>query len=207
MTETLAIADHAHAELPRPLFSILASASGQPSCVKFAGSHEAAVLPSGPDHVLMVPGVGARSARISSTRLVTPVTDPGQRHQLINQAALTLGAELTSERDTIAQIRRETEAFSDAIRQYAIDRYRDGEICEGGLRKFLRHFDMPPYEPKIRVRFTISGTFLVNAHDVDSVRSDARHGLEVNFEGVDGYDYDSEDVHITIDDCDLHEQD
>jgi hypothetical protein len=65
----------------------------------------------------------------------------------------------------------------DEIRNYAIAAYRKGRFCVNGLNEALEHFDLDGYSPRMRLSYTISGSFEVDGDDVRAAEYDAGNYL------------------------------
>lgn len=85
-----------------------------------------------------------------------------------------------------------------AIRQYAIARHEGGEICRSGLENFLATFDMEPYVTRVRVGYTISGTYLVNRRGATFAEEDAHGYLRPDLSELDDVESDSSVWEATI---------
>ena len=48
-----------------------------------------------------------------------------------------------------------------------IEQYRDSEYSRDVLDAFLSRFDLDPYQPRVKVTYTITGSFEVDSDDVD----------------------------------------
>ncbi len=95
---------------------------------------------------------GTISTQAASTSLVRQY-DPGRQERALRQAVTALDTErrrLTTEHATTLG----------EIRAAAIAKHEDGgEICHDGLVTFLREFGMAEYGPRIRVSFTVRGSY------------------------------------------------
>jgi hypothetical protein len=63
----------------------------------------------------------------------------------------------------------------ESIRDYAIERHRDGSICRSGLDEFLSHFDFAPYAQRFSVPVTVTATFEITADNETAARSRVRY--------------------------------
>jgi len=84
------------------------------------------------------------------------------------------------------------------IRAYAIGKHRSGDICRTGLDEFLEEFALGEYDPRVRVSFTIVGTYEVSSDDVRAARTDADGYLHVDLDRLDNVVPDSDDVTVTV---------
>lgn len=131
--------------------------------------------------IVLMPGAGTNSVRVlidgqdrslPADIAAIPVTDPAAALAL-TQHAVTWA--LTAQHVADGRFRELAEQLDEQrlrhdrqladIRSYAIGRYRDRDICRQGLDDFLARFDLDPYDPRHRVRFTISGSFDVYSDD------------------------------------------
>lgn len=126
------------------------------------------------------------------------VTDPADQAAAFAEAveALTICRRVGF--DVSAELRRTHAEQLAAIRQYAITRHEGGEICRGGLENFLATFDMEPYNPRVRVDYTISGHFEVEANDTEFVADNARGYLGPDLLGLDDFDSDSSEYAVDV---------
>jgi hypothetical protein len=83
-----------------------------------------------------------------------------------------------------------TEAL-EAIRQYAVDRHEDGDICREGLDGFLAAFGFQPYETRVRVEYTITGSYEVDPGSEAAAEDDALKYLQPDLSGLDNVDGDT----------------
>jgi hypothetical protein len=118
------------------------------------------------------------------TTTVTDIADTDRRLRLVAEALLALD----EDRRRLAQQALRTHGGHaeqlDAIRGYAIDRYREDMYCLDGLNRFLRTFDLPEYRPRVRVTYTVAGSYETEQTDTDDAESDAAGWLSVDLSGV-----------------------
>ncbi len=127
-----------------------------------------------------------------------PVTDTAVALDLARQAvawALTAQQDAVDEAHALVvqcdELRQRHIGELAEIRAYAIDRHRDGDICRDGLNAFLTRFGLAPYQPRHRVRFTISGSCDVIPDvgvSVGDTGYDVREYLRLDTDQVDGVD-------------------
>ncbi|MEU1811048.1 hypothetical protein [Micromonospora aurantiaca (nom. illeg.)] len=196
---------------PRPL-TVFAGSPGQAvTILDVDRRYDAVVLSPAPGTSMvrvLVDGQVVRSLRADISAV--PVTDPATALTLTQQAVTWALTEQDSaverarslveqgDADRQGRVRQLTE-----IRSYAIGQYRDADLTRDGLDSLLSRFDLNPYEPRHRVRFTISGTFDVIPdvdRDTDDTESDVRDYLRIDTDRVDNVDDDSVDISVTVDD-------
>lgn len=87
------------------------------------------------------------------------------------------------------------------IREYAIDRHREGHYCRDGLNDALEHFGLDRYEPRYTACITITATAEINADTPHDAESRLRHLIDgVAYSGdtyTDDLDLSLTDVEIT----------
>lgn len=127
-----------------------------------------------------------------------PVTEPTARAAAFAEAveALTICRRVAFEYET-EQRQLHIEQLA-AIRLYAITRHEAGDICRDGLDRFLETFGMEPYVPRLRVEYTISGSYEVQQRSVEFAESDARDYLRPDLSNVDDVDHDSSVYDVTV---------
>ncbi|KJS57064.1 hypothetical protein VM98_03110 [Streptomyces rubellomurinus subsp. indigoferus] len=84
------------------------------------------------------------------------------------------------------------------IRQYAIARHEDGSICREGLDRFLEEFGFEPYVTRVRVDYTISGSYEVEGHDATFAEEDAQGYLQPELSSLDDVVDESSTYDVTI---------
>ena len=87
-----------------------------------------------------------------------------------------------------------------SMREYAIEAYRDGDICLDGLNRFLCHHDLPEYPPRrtaqVRLEFDVS---LPNCDESDAYYR-VRDYVTVKTEDEDVVEITSDPRDVTVDD-------
>ncbi len=133
-----------------------------------------------------------RIVREADTMLAVPVTDPTRQAELLRAAlaadvttrqALTETAE--QRRTELDQLRTGQARTLAGIRDYAIDQYRDDQISRDVLDAFLARFDLDPYRPRVKVAYTITGSFEVDSDNADEVENNVEQYLRVDLDDVD----------------------
>jgi hypothetical protein len=177
-------------------------------------AHQLAVtLPSGDQVVVLrqanngqveVWSFGHVTRREADT-VVYAVADSARRDGLLTQVVHGLAEQRRVAIDRAAEVAAERDAERDAhervlsdIRAYAVDKHQDGTICRGGLNDFLTAFGLPEYEPRVRVYFTLTGSYDVDGEDADAARRDARGYLRPDLSALDNVveDSDTFTVHV-----------
>lgn len=110
----------------------------------------------------------------SPDTLVSAVTDPVRRDGLLASVVHRLAQhrDAAEQRATrlAADRSQDHEAHRNrltAIRAYAVEKHQSGDICRTGLNEFLETFGLGRFEPRIRVHFTVSGSYDVDGDDSD----------------------------------------
>lgn len=134
-----------------------------------------------------------------STRLlhIRPITDPAVRETTLRDAieALAICRKVAIEKH--AEQHRSHELMMDAVRQYAVDRHEDGDICREGLDDFLANFGLASYETRIRVEYTITGSYEVDPGSEAAAEEDALKYLQPNLSGLDDVDDDTSTYEVS----------
>ena len=166
-------------------------------------------IPGDPDYDAVVLGrltasmievfAGGSLQSYPDTTPVTDIFDPERRVGLLTSAAFVLDQERRElARQITAEGTRHAEVLRD-IRDYAIERYREDMYCVDGLNTFLRYFDLPEYQPSIRVSYTIRGSFRTERSDADAAEHDAANWLGVDLSSISYVIEGSADYHVTVD--------
>lgn len=149
-----------------------------------------------------------RLTRRDPDTAVSAVTDPAARDNLLAAAVHGLAEQqhAATERATRAvedrdRDRETHERVLAEIRAYAVDKHQDGSICRGGLNDFLTAFGLPEYAPRVRVRYTLSGSYEVDADDADAdaANRDARGYLKPDLSELDNVLEDSDTFSVHVD--------
>ena len=112
------------------------------------------------------------------------VTELAQRAMVISRALIGIDQLRREAKDELNRQHEHHQAELADIRDYAVERHRDGDICESGLTRFLEAFDLPPYLPRLRVSFLIRGSYEVET-DEDYARSEAERYLRPDLADID----------------------
>ncbi|MEV0534728.1 hypothetical protein [Kitasatospora sp. NPDC050463] len=114
-----------------------------------------------------------------------PVTDPAARAEALHEAVEALAICRRVALEKHAEQHQAHQGQLGAIRQYAVNRHEDGDICREGLEDFLAAFDFEPYITRVRVDYTISGSYEVEGHDAAFVEEDAQGYVQPNLSSLD----------------------
>jgi hypothetical protein len=108
------------------------------------------------------------------------ITDPVTRAWLLTEAFavtrrtyLWAVGELTAERQHVQDARTDRERFLGDVREFLIARVRDGQLDRRQVNDFLQRHHLPLYQPRLRVAYTITGTFEIDGdHGPENGRLD-----------------------------------
>jgi hypothetical protein len=164
-----------------------------PTVVRLAGADAVVLARSGGD-TIEVYYEGALASFIDRTP-APEITDRARRERAINQALVDLGRLRRESQDELQRQHAAHEDVLDRVREYAIEKHREGSICQDGLNEFLRMFDLPEYSPRVRVSYVIRGSYEVDSSASD-IREDAEEHLGVDLADIDAVIDGSEDSRI-----------
>jgi hypothetical protein len=195
---------------PQPIATFAASAPGQVVTIVDGYLTENAVVLGQRDNAAGVRVlINGQLRTVSGDVTAEPISDPGTGQALAQRAlAWLLMRHRTIEdqvRDQTAQLAEQRRSFDShlaQIRSYTIDRCRAGDLDRDVLNDFLTRFDLDPYRPRQRVRFTITGEFEVTPdpeRDASDTASDVRDYLRINTDHVDNVDEDTIDISVDAD--------
>jgi len=128
------------------------------------------------------------------------ITDPRRRENLLRRAVAEVARQRTAQRGALWRVAEEHAESLEAIRDYAIGRHLSRDICRRGMDDFLDHFDFEPYRPRVRVTYTITGSYEVEDSDTDAAYTDARGYLKADLGEIDRVVEDSDSFTVTVDD-------
>jgi hypothetical protein len=117
-------------------------------------------------------------------RLAIELTDPQPREAVISQALAQINELRQAAQDQLDEDQAQHRHVLECIRDYAIDRHREGNFCADGLNEFLRTFNLPEYNPRVRVTYSIRGRYEVQSSESDA-RDDAEGRLGVDLTDLD----------------------
>ena len=143
-----------------------------------------------------------RVAHLPADALVTPVTDPAEQLRATRAAVDALAYRRRVDVQTQDTLRAEHARVMADIRAFAIERHLTGDTDAEELNEFLVHFGLPAYQPRLQVRFTITGSYQVTGEpdDIPAARDEARRHLSVHFDDVDDLVHGSQTVQVHVDD-------
>ncbi len=143
--------------------------------------------------------------READTTLAVPVTDPTRQVELLRAAlvadvAARQGlAETAQQRGSELNQLRASQANTLAqIRDYVIEQYREDGFSRDVLDAFLSRFDLDPYRPRVKVTYTITGSFEVEGDNPDDVENDVENNLRVDLDDVDDVVEYSDDFDLSV---------
>jgi hypothetical protein len=176
-----------------------------PLAVTFATSGAEAVLLGRVDTASVEVLRDGRIVREADTMLAVPVTDPTRQAELL-RAALAADvavrralAETAEQRRTeLDQLRTGQTRTLAAIRDYAIADYRADEFSRDVLDAFLARFDLDPYQPRVKVAYTITGSFEVDSDNADEVENNVEEYLRVDLDDVDDTVEYSDEFNVSV---------
>ena len=79
-----------------------------------------------------------------------------------------------------------------------IEQYRDSEYSRDVLDAFLSRFDLDPYQPRVKVTYTITGSFEVDSDDAGEVEDNVEEYLRVDLDNVYDVVVDSDDFSVSV---------
>jgi hypothetical protein len=127
---------------------------------------------------------GMITAQAASLPLWTQ-SDQGRQDPVLRAAVIAVA---TDRRRLLDQ---HAEALNQ-VRAAAIEKHEDGgEVCREGLNAFLRELGLEEYEPRMRVGFTIRGSYEVDTTDDYEARTAAEDRLDVDLTAIGIADRDS----------------
>jgi hypothetical protein len=122
--------------------------------------------------------------------------DADRRAQLLAGAVDQLVDQARELRSELACTTARHTRTLEEIRQYAIDRHLDDEYCRDGLNSFLSTFAMPVYNSRVRVAFTITGSYEVDHADTYRAERDATGYLKLDLSQIDDLIEDSDSLTV-----------
>lgn len=133
---------------------------------------------------------------------IQPIPDPVAREAALRDAVEALSICRHVAIQAHADQHRSHNELLEAIRQYAIVRHEEGDICREGLDDFLESFNLMPYETRVRVEYTITGSYEVDPGGEVAAEEDALKYLQPDLSGLDDVDgdtstYEVSDIHVS----------
>lgn len=130
----------------------------------------------------------AVSQHPSSTPVIE-VTDQRQWQFAVRRALLGLNHLRAQAVEDLTRAQAGHTARLNQIRAYAIDKHRAGVFDRSQLNEFLIHFEFKPYNPHIRLRFEINGSYEVASTDTLATRALAIDAIQLaDLSGICGLD-------------------
>ena len=198
-------ADTAEPWMQLPLRAFLTGEPGLPVAVTLSSSGLDAVLLGRVGTATVELLREGRIVREADTMLAAPVTDPARQVELLRAAlvadvaARQALAETAQQRGTeLNQLRASQSGTLDRIRDYVIEQYRDSEFSRDVLDAFLGRFDLDPYRPRVKVTYTITGSFEVDSDDAGEVEDNVEEYLRVDLDDVEDVVVDSDDFSVSV---------
>ena len=146
-----------------------------------------------------------RIVREPDTMLAVPVTDPTRQAELLCAALAAdvtarqaLAATAEQRRTELAELRASNAGTLAEIRDYVIADYRADEYSRDVLDAFLARFDLDPYQPRVKVTYTITGSFEVDSDNAGEVEDNVEEYLGVDLDNVYDVVVDSDDFSVSV---------
>ena len=153
-----------------------------PTVIRIDDTDAVVLTVTGPDEVQLWTGDGVTS--YAGSTVVEPVTDPVRTESVLRQAIASLNTLRREALETTLSLAEQHAATLAVVRDYAVEAYRDGDICEDGLNEFLRTFDLGEYEPYVGLNYTMAGSLTVAGADEATVRSTVAPALTPDLAAV-----------------------
>ena len=99
-----------------------------------------------------------RVTTLAADTAVEPVADPTQTEPVLRRAVVSLDALRQQAQALLSSAAGQHAVTLSAIRDYAINAHRQGDICETGLNEFLQTFELDEYDPRVSLSYTMAGT-------------------------------------------------
>jgi hypothetical protein len=128
----------------------------------------------------------------------TPVSDHRTRAEFLAAAASDLAGIHALDQAQLDGIDARHQKVLDDIRSYTVERHLAGDICRSGLNAFLETFGLPTYDPRIRVSYTITGSYEVDTDDADEATRDAHGYLKPDLSELDNVIDDSDSYTVQL---------
>lgn len=132
----------------------------------------------------------------------TPVNDHHTRAEFLAAAASDLADIHALDQAQLVDTDARHQKVLDNIRGYAIAQHLEDAFCRDGLNAFLTTFGLPTYNPRIRVTYTITGSYEVDTDDADTAARDARGYLKPDLTELDNLIDDSDTHHLELEQVD-----
>ncbi len=178
-----------------------------------AATRPAVTLPSGEQVVVLRRGddgqvevwAHGRILRRDPDTAAFAVADSAYRDDLLAAVVHGLAQQRNAAAEQAAQAERDRDQERQAhdrvladIRAYAVDKHLGNTICRSGLNDFLEAFGLPVFQPRVRVHYSMTGVYEVDADDADTARRDARGYLKPDLSQLDNVidDTDTFTMHV-----------
>lgn len=146
-----------------------------------------------------------RIVREADTMLAAPVTDPTRQAELLRAALAAdvatrqaLAATAEQRRTELDQLRASNAGTLAEIRDYVIADYQADEYSRDVLDAFLARFDLDSYQPRVKVSYTITGSFEVDSDNAGEVEDNVEEYLRVDLDNVYDVVVDSDDFSVSV---------
>jgi hypothetical protein len=164
------------------VLAALASLSASPCVIRLEGTAAVVLAAAGQDEVQLWMRGGVVSYAADTVAL--PVTDPADTEPVLCQALASLNALRRQAREATTRMAEQQDQTLAAIRDYAIEAHRNGDICGDGLDEFLYAFDLDEYDPYVGVTYRMTGSVTVAGADEAAVRSAMAQALAPDLRAV-----------------------
>lgn len=115
----------------------------------------------------------------------TPVSDQRTRAEFLAAAVSDLAGIHALDQNQLADTETRHQRVLADIRRYVVERHLTGDICRAGTNRFLETFSLPTYDPRVRVSYTITGSYEIETDAPDAASSDARGYLKPDLTDLD----------------------
>lgn len=132
----------------------------------------------------------------------TPVSDQHTRAEFLAAAAADLAGIHALDQNQLADTETRHQRVLNDIRGYVVERHVAGDLCRDGIDRFFEAFALPTYDPRVRVSYTITGSYEVDTDDTDTASGDARGYLKPELGELDNVIDDSDTYSVHIDHVD-----
>jgi hypothetical protein len=127
-----------------------------------------------------------------------PISDPKHCAETLRTAVEALSICRRVSLEAHAEQRQAHASKLDEIRDYAIERHQAGDICREGLDNFLADFGLAPFQPRVRVTYTITGSYEVEDGSECAATDDAEKYLVPDLSSLDSVDEYTTSFELTV---------